>query len=120
LGDRADCIIDINIDDHANVRIAPLILITFIENAFKHAKDSVEQKIHIAIRLWTTDSEICFTILNSHSEKSSQKKNISEASGQGLPNTIRRLELLYPGKYSLMQEGGTNQYYVELKLKKVE
>lgn len=120
LGDRVDCVTNINIDDHENVRIAPLILITFIENAFKHAKDSVEQKIHIAIRLWITDLEICFAILNSHNEKSSQKKSISEASGQGLPNTIRRLELLYPGKYSLIQEKKTNEYCVELKLKRIE
>jgi len=120
LGDRVDCIADINIYNHENVKIAPLILITFIENAFKHAKDSVEQKIYIAIRLWVTDSEICFTILNSHSDNGSPMKNISEASGQGLPNTIRRLELLYPGKYSLIQEKEINKYCVELKLKRIE
>jgi len=119
LGDRVDCITEINVDNEEEVRIAPLILITFIENAFKHAKDSIEQKIYIEIKLWITNSEICFTVLNSHSEKGSQRKSISESSGQGLPNTIRRLDLLYPGNYSLVQDKGTNKYFVELKLKRV-
>ncbi|HMF70908.1 MAG TPA: histidine kinase, partial [Flavitalea sp.] len=117
LGDRLECVADINMNNYKDVKIAPLILITFIENAFKHAKDSVEEKIYIAISLNINQGEICFTILNSHRDQVTQKKGISEASGQGLPNTIRRLDLLYPNKYSLFQQKELNMYRVELKLK---
>jgi len=47
-------------------KIAPIVLIVFVENAFKHAKDTLDQKIHIAIHLEISGNFILFNISNSY------------------------------------------------------
>ena len=75
--------------------IAPLILISFVENAFKHGVAS-EAGSPIKINIHVDGNNLLFNIWN---KKSPYNKD--ESSGIGLNNVKRRLDLLYDGKYSL-------------------
>ena len=99
------------------IKIAPMVLIVFIENAFKHAKNTLVQPIHIAISLKISDNFICFVMSNSYHNESQTDKMLDEGSGVGLANTLRRLELLYGTDYELKQEAGDDVYTVRLQVK---
>lgn len=97
-------------------KIAPMLLIVFIENAFKHSKNSLDKTIFIDISLKIIDENIMFTISNSCNRlKENTVRNKDR--GLGLENLKRRLELLYPNEYSLTEECSDNLYSVELQLK---
>lgn len=99
------------------IQIAPMVLIVFVENAFKHAKNTLVQPIHIAISLTISDNFICFSVSNSyHIEKQMDRMPI-EGSGVGLANTIRRLELLYGTDYKLKQAAINDVYTIELQIR---
>lgn len=88
------------------VRIAPLLFITLIENAFKHGV-STEAPSFVRIRIsLREDNIIVCTIENSYFPKSDNDRS---GSGIGLQNLQRRLNLLYPQAHSLRQQqmGGT-------------
>lgn len=97
-----------------NYKIAPLILMVFVENAFKHSQASQSEgiRINIAIYLQHT-SELVFDCVNSYlSEKNSKQL----PKGIGLLNVRKRLELLYPGKYQLKINDDGQNYHVHLLL----
>jgi two-component system LytT family sensor kinase len=76
------------------VNIPPLLLIPFIENAFKHGDYSAKQWLNISIR--TTNGSINFYCSN---KKTTKKQDAT--GGIGITNVKRRLALLYPGKHNL-------------------
>lgn len=85
--------------DTNNLSIAPLLLLTFVENCFKHGSISEEgEKIIISI-------DVSGNTLSLHTENNIAKKDASdlpeEASGLGLENANKRLQLLYPGRHQL-------------------
>lgn len=83
------------------VLIAPLLFISLIENAFKHGvSNSKPSFIHIALRTEEGKKIVC-TIQNSYFPKDSQDKS---GSGIGLVNLQKRLDLLYPDRYTLRCE----------------
>ncbi|CAM1343109.1 sensor histidine kinase [Tenacibaculum amylolyticum] len=94
------------------VRIAPLILLTFIENAFKHGVSHALQKATITIRIAVQGTHILFDISNSIA------RNIAEETKEriGLTNVKKQLELLYSDSYSLTIKEAENWFYVHLKL----
>jgi LytS/YehU family sensor histidine kinase len=100
-----------------DIQIAPLILIVFIENAFKHAKNSLNQKIYISLSLKISGNFIYFTAVNSYRDEKKEDSMPDESSGLGLANTIKRLDLLYGNDYQLKQYAENDQYHVELTLK---
>lgn len=90
-------------------QIVPLILIPFVENAFKHGV-STDPDNPIRIRIAIQENELKLAITN---KMSSQNKD--ETGGIGLINVQRRLDLLYPGKYQLnISDNGV--YSAELSL----
>ncbi|MDR9417546.1 sensor histidine kinase [Gracilimonas sp.] len=94
----------------SNQKIAPLLLINFIENTFKHADLSADDSfisIHLSVEQNTLKlkSENTFYENQSDSEKSS---------GTGFQNAKRRLELAYPGRHSLSTSTNKNTYTLEL------
>lgn len=92
------------------LHIAPFLLITFIENAFKHGVSYARPgKINIQIRI--VEKTLTLRVENPFSETDNFTNK-----GLGIKNTERRLELLYPGKYLLQTEKNGNQYLVNLKL----
>lgn len=96
-----------------NVWITPLIFITFLENAFKHGVNNSNPKAWVNIAISLRDHECIYTVENS---RSAEQKNGSEKSGIGLINVKRRLELSYPGKYTLVTEDTREKYVVKLNL----
>jgi LytS/YehU family sensor histidine kinase len=99
-----------------SILVAPMIFIVFIENAFKHAKNSLE-KIYISITLKVSGNTIEFSTANSYNNSIEKQNIINEHSGLGIANTIKRLDLLYGKDYTLQQCVESNRYNVHLALK---
>ncbi|TJY33457.1 sensor histidine kinase [Pontimicrobium aquaticum] len=90
--------------------IAPMLLLPFIENSFKHG--SLKNGILIInINLSSTKDGIDFFIENTHNKSEDLNKGI------GLQNIQKRLELLYKNNYNLDIDADTNHFKVRLKLK---
>ena len=78
--------------------IDPMLLIPFVENAFKHGTGFIENP-QIDIELKTENNILYFRVSNTYDPASLQIQD--KASGIGLANVRRRLDLLHPGKYKL-------------------
>jgi len=94
--------------------IAPLILLVFIENCFKHSASSQSSDIHIAIDLAIQDGYLVMQCENNFSSNSNTQKL---SKGIGLENVKSRLELLYPNEHELVIKEEANIYSVRLGLK---
>lgn len=81
-----------------NVKIAPFLLISFIENAFKYVGFNEGKPNKIDIDLTYNDNMIFFTITNTKDVLTERSK---KQVGLGIANTKRRLELLYPYRHEL-------------------
>ncbi|MFY0602696.1 MAG: histidine kinase [Flavobacteriaceae bacterium] len=94
--------------------IAPLILMVFIENAFKHSISSQTNDILIEISITISDDGLLnFNCKNSFSE---QKNTDDLPHGIGLQNVIKRLQLLYPESHKLNTNLKNGTYSVQLEL----
>ncbi len=110
--------IDFNISgETSGVFIAPLILIPFVENSFKHGKPNQDKHFYVKLDLQIVKKYILFTISNSKNNQIVEKAK-DEKKGIGLKNVSKRLKLLYKGKHTLKIEDGTNEFRVELSLKR--
>ncbi|MFQ5448174.1 MAG: sensor histidine kinase [Saprospiraceae bacterium] len=96
-------------------QIAPLMFIPFIENCFKHGLGHHLTKGFVTIRLAVTDHEVELYIENSKSDNMPKQRH-ARSGGIGLVNVRRRLDLLYPGKYTLSIHDNPQTYIVNLKL----
>jgi two-component system, LytTR family, sensor kinase len=96
--------------EYVEQNIAPLILISFVENAFKHGVAS-DLKNPIEINIAIDQNELYFNIRNKKSVL-----NKDESSGIGLNNVRRRLDLLYFENYKLEIKEDHEFYYCELYL----
>lgn len=96
----------------ANARIAPLLLIVFLENGFKFAQTNAqgERFLRISASL-SPDLRLDFRMQNSH-----QPSPEPAAGGVGLRNVRRRLELLYPGRHRLEITDTAGVYAVHLQI----
>ena len=99
------------------VRISPMILIVFVENAFKHAKNTYDDLVRIDICLRLVDDKILFSVNNSCDYDKWLNNHLEKKTGIGVANTVRRLELLYPNEYKLDYRMEKNIYYLDLQLK---
>lgn len=99
LAEEDDFIIQFSIEgDTHGIRIAPMLLIPFVENAFKHGIDFKESSV-IKIEVIIENEELVFSVFNSCPKTANEMEK--GRSGIGLENMKRRLELLYYGQYSL-------------------
>jgi sensor histidine kinase YesM len=96
--------------DTNGATIAPMLLLPFVENAFKYGmSNSQESPIHI--ELGVDKEKITFSVMNRKFE------NIGRhSSGIGIPNVERRLQLLYPSRHDLLIEDKADTYFVKLKI----
>jgi two-component system, LytTR family, sensor kinase len=93
--------------------IAPLLLICFVENAFKHVSHNNSNN-QIEVRLDRINGSFNMTVYNT----ADNKKHASlESNGIGLKNVKRRLELLYRDRYNLQINESANEFKVNLSLK---
>ncbi|MEQ9423748.1 MAG: histidine kinase [Cyclobacteriaceae bacterium] len=95
-------------------KIAPLILMVFVENAFKHSIGSQAEDISINIEIdLSKDGQLTFKCDNSFSAENNSE---SLTKGIGLENVKKRLELLYPGAYNLKIHSDKDFFKVQLTL----
>ena len=103
-----------NLDEsRPQLRIAPMLFIPFVENAFKHSKVEDLANGWIDIQLKTEDAAVILEVKNSL-PKTGVTKN--ETGGIGLENVQRQLELLYPDRHELRIERGESTFGVYLKI----
>jgi len=103
--------LDFDITGNTDILITPLILIAFVENAFKHGVSSSNNHSWIKAALEVNSDHLIFTIGNS---KTNKIHDTSEKPGIGLKNVKRRLDLSYPEKHELIIEDNPNAYHVHL------
>lgn len=94
----------------AGIQIAPMLLMTLVENAFKHGLVS-KNEIGIILKLVVEEDRIVFSTVNN---TSTHKKR--DFGGIGLENLKRRLNLLYSGRHKLTLEEKDGTFYATLKL----
>jgi two-component system, LytTR family, sensor kinase len=99
----------------SNTSIEPMLLIPFVENAFKHGTGFTDQPF-IQIDLTVKEGILVFQVKNTFD--SNTNSNRDEGAGIGLNNVRSRLALLYPGLHELVihQEGGVFSINLTLKL----
>ena len=94
-------------------RITPLILIPFVENAFKHISHHHNARNFIEVNLSRSNGTFTFEVENS---KDDHQRSTEPKGGIGLTNVKRRLELLYPGKHELEIQNSPGKFKVALNL----
>jgi two-component system LytT family sensor kinase len=94
--------------------IAPLLLVTFLENAFKHGAPAGKETSSIRIHMRLEQNDFNFRIENTKSPVDDVEQGIWK--GMGLENVRRRLSLLYPGRHTLDINESNNQFVVNLHL----
>jgi LytS/YehU family sensor histidine kinase len=103
--------IDIDIPENIpDKSIPPMLLITFVENAFKHGV-SYKDNSFITIKLTCTDERLYFSCQNSKHPEST-----NEQGGVGLANVKKRLELLFGDNHHLDIHDEDNTYMVNLEI----
>lgn len=103
----------VSVEIHGNMSgrtIAPMLLIPFVENAFKHGNKNVTSP-GITIHLFIEPDRIIFDVTN-YLRKGNALKDTTN--GIGLNNIRRRMNLLYPGKHSLKIRQDQDLFYIQL------
>jgi len=94
-------------------RITPLLLIPFVENAFKHISHHNGSKNFVHVEMNRANGTFRFTVENS---KDNFERNTEPKGGIGLANVKRRLELIYPEKHELQIDNNDQTFKVALEL----
>ncbi len=106
-------IVFVNEIKNSKLKIAPLILLPFFENSFKHGLKGDVGKTYAYFNISVNGNQMNFLARNN---KVMQAKEKDEKSGFGLKNVKRRLELLYPEKHELQIKDKDGIFEVNLKL----
>lgn len=96
-----------------DVMLPPLLLIIFVENAFKHGV-SYAAPSFIDIKVEVTQDKLKFRCRNSRQEQKPEEKK--KKGGVGLANARRRLDLLFPNRYNLEIKENDKEYDVQLEI----
>lgn len=96
-----------------NFTMPPLLLVPFVENAFKHVSHFMDKKNIIKIELSKTGNLFSLSVFNTKDSA----QHAAENGGIGLKNVKRRLELLYKDRYQLDVVEGSEKFEVNLELK---
>jgi two-component system, LytTR family, sensor kinase len=117
---RQDPNLQLNIDiaqtHDYDLAIAPLLLIPFIENAFKHVSVQKDRENWINLVLKFKNDNLEFVISNSVSPQRKVSREIIKDGGIGLKNVERRLNLIYPGEHTLRVSNDHEKFKVTLSL----
>ena len=111
-GDRLVVETDIRMENE-NIHVAPLILLPFAENSFKHGGPGQDGIFKINITLMSDGKKLLFEMSNT------KKRNRTESvsGGIGLKNIRERLNFLYPGKHVLSIKDEADDYTVKLEIR---
>ena len=111
-GNRLNMEIEIH-GDFENKLIAPLLMIPFIENSFKHGTSQMLRQPWVKLEIFNIDNQLFFKLSNSKpSLITSNKLN----KGIGLGNVKKRLQLLYPGKHQLDIQSTEESFTINMQL----
>jgi LytS/YehU family sensor histidine kinase len=110
-GEDLDLRLEIN-GEADGCSIEPMLLVPFVENAFKHGVGLVE-KPYIDIELQIKGEQLSFVVANNYSNRDHSR---DKSHGIGLENVSNRLKLLYPGKYKLTIDDNGGIYTVKLNI----
>lgn len=100
------------------VEIAPLLLVVFVENAFKHAKNVTNDVIRIKISLSLTMAGLLTFEVKNNCVTSTEKTRLGETKGIGLDNARKRLEAFYPdGLHQLIVEESEEYFSINLQIR---
>ncbi|MCD4709724.1 MAG: histidine kinase, partial [Bacteroidales bacterium] len=100
--------------DPGELLIAPMLLIPFIENGFKHGLHGSPGEAFVHIHMTISDQKLQFRVRNSHGE--TDRVEPEQQKGIGIDNTRKRLELLYPGKHTIDIETKEDTFTVNLSI----
>jgi Putative regulator of cell autolysis len=88
--------------DNPSTSIAPLLLLPFVENSFKHGAGGTTGNVQISINIRLKDQKLDFMVKNTLDPEGDHSKNSSaETGGIGLQNVRRQLDLVYPEQHTL-------------------
>lgn len=111
-GDRVE--VEISIPDHIDqISIPPLILVPFVENAFKHSLKNETQIAHIFVKLELLNNQLIYEVKNSKPEAALED---FLPKGIGLENIKKRLDILYKDQYQLDIKDEERLYSIVLKI----
>ncbi len=102
----------------AEYLIAPLLLVSFVENAFKHGTAKSQYASYVKLSIKLHQNTLYFNIRNNlpqHARQSTRRGG-EQVGGFGLSNTTKRLELLYPGQHRLSVQQTESEFAVNLEL----
>jgi sensor histidine kinase YesM len=107
-----DLVVSFNVDGDfpEHLGVAPFILMTFVENAFKHVSRGKGEPNSISIALNVNGQHLDFNVSNTTSHE--QLHEIVKYSGIGLKNVQRRLDLVYPNQYTLRIDDNAESFEV--------
>ena len=117
IGERLVLTTDLEEMIDPEIRIAPMLLIVFIENAFKHSRNTTSPEIFVDIKLKIWGNSILFMVKNSFGIEQEENNMLNKSGGFGLSNVTKRLELLYPNAHEIIVTNDERFYTVQLQLK---
>ncbi len=114
-GERLDIKTDVS-GELENKFIAPLLMIPFVENAFKHGSSKLlkDPKVRLSIRV--EDDNLFFELMNNKPMDVEHPLRPNGKGGIGLKNAKKRLELLYPGQHQLKIESTESNFSVRMNI----
>lgn len=96
-----------------HLKIAPLLLLPFVENCFKHGASRFLREPWINLKIEIRGSQLHMNLMNG---KAPDQPEVHPRSGTGIDNVRKRLELLYPGKHELEIVEESELFLVNLRL----
>lgn len=115
-GDRLDVSLVVSGETEARM-ISPLLLIPFVENAFKHGVSDETENVWVTIDIKVKDGWLSVKVENSHYAREKSGNENALTGGIGLQNVRRRLALLYPDSHKLTLTKESEHYSVDLKIR---
>ena len=100
-----------------NLQIAPLLLLPFVENCFKHGTSKFLIHPWINLKIEIHGRQLTMKLMNG---KESNHLDLQPKSGTGICNVKKRLDLLYPGKHELQISDQPEVFVVDLRLELTE
>lgn len=106
--------IDLKVEgETAGKKISPMLLLPFVENAFKHGVSKVSKEARVLIHLEVESSDLHFEVINSK-PLLQEKDEAGYTEGIGLKNVKRRLELIYPDSYEFTIDESGSEFRILL------
>lgn len=110
LESNLDIAFNVNVANPDKYKIAPLLFIVFIENAFKHARNILNEPVFIAINISVSEDGILnLTVKNNFNANA--KNDLVTEKGIGLENAKKRLSVIYPNENHLLKIDHDERFY---------